>query len=385
MGGQAFSREAHMATGKAAVLDRPLGTFRIEEFRVPELAPGTVLLRQELAGCCATDAHTYLGQWPANFPVIMGHENVGLVEAMGPGGAVDFLGRTLRVGDRIIARTSCCGTCYECRVAHQPRRCRNLQVRYGFSSAQDAPLSGGYGEYLYLSSPQTTFMLKVDTRPSIAALHEPLGVAAHAVRRAQPKLGSTVVVQGSGTIGLFTLGLARLAGATRAIIVGGPAERLELAQAFGADVAINIDELRTPEERLQAVLAETLGGLGADVVYGCVGKAAAWPEGISYLRDGDGRFLEVGLAGDDGAVPFNPSTHLVAKNATFIGALGMTEEDSLTAIRVIEGKRLPLEQVVSHQLPLARVADAIAALNGDYRLDGRTAIKIAIAPNGSVP
>ena len=49
-----------MATGKAAVLDRPLGTFSVEEFRVPELAPGTVLLRMELAGCCATDAHAYL-------------------------------------------------------------------------------------------------------------------------------------------------------------------------------------------------------------------------------------------------------------------------------------------------------------------------------------
>jgi hypothetical protein len=63
----------------------------------------------------------------------------------------------------------------------------------------------------------------------------------------------------------------------------------------------------------------------------------------------------------------------------------MAEEDSLAAVRVIESKRLPLEHVVSHQLPLERVADAITALNGDYRLDGRTAIKIAIAPNGSVP
>jgi L-iditol 2-dehydrogenase len=374
-----------MATGKAAVLDKPMGTFRLEEFSVPEPEPGTVLLRQELAGCCATDAHTYLGQWPADFPVIMGHENVGIVEAIGAGGAVDFMRRALRAGDRVIARTSSCGACYECRSARRPRRCLNLRVRYGFSSAEAAPLSGGYGEYLYLSSPQTTFMLKVNTRPSIAALHEPLGVAAHAVRRSQPKLGSTVVVQGSGAIGLFTLGLARLAGATRAIVIGGPAERLELAQAFGADVVINIDEVRTPEERLRLVLDETPGGLGADVVYGCVGKTAAWAEGLNYLRDGDGRFLEVGLAGDDGPVSFNPAQQLVAKNATFIGALGMAEEDSLTAVRVIESQRLPLEQVVSHQLPLSRVAEAMAALNSDYRLDGRTAVKIAIAPNGSVP
>ena len=61
------------------------------------------------------------------------------------------------------------------------------------------------------------------------------------------------------------------------------------------------------------MLAETPAVLGADVVYGCVGKAAAWTEGVQYLRDGDGRFLEVGLAGDDGQIPFNPATQLVAK------------------------------------------------------------------------
>ena len=164
-----------------------------------------------------------------------------------------------------------------------------------------------------------------------------------------------------------------------------PAGRLELARAFGADVTIDIAEARTPEERTRAVLAETPGGIGADVVYGAVGLAPAWIEGISYLRDAEGRFVEVGLASDTGAVPFTPCTQLVAKNATFIGALGMAEEDSLAAVRVIESKRLPLEHVVSHQLPLERVADAITALNGDYRLDGRTAVKIAIAPNGSVP
>lgn len=374
-----------MATGKAVVLDQPNGTFRIEQLNLPQLEPGTVLLRQELAGCCATDAHTYLGQWEADFPVIMGHENVGVVEAIGAGGAKDFVGREIRVGDRVIARTTYCGACYQCRGARNPRRCLNRKVRYGFGNALTAPFSGGYGEYLYLSSPQTTFMLKIDAPPSVAVLHEPLGVAAHAVRKSQPRLGSTIVVQGSGAIGLFTLGLARLAGATRAIVVGGPADRLELAQAFGADAVVNIEDVRTPEARLQAVLDETPGRLGADVVYGCVGKAAAWSEGIGYLRDEDGRFLEVGLAGDDGEIPFNPATQLVSKNASFIGALGMTDEDSLAAVRVLEAKQLPLDQMVSHQLPLERVADAIDALNGDYQLDGRTAFKIAVAPNGTVP
>ena len=373
-----------MARGKAAVLDRPMGTFTVEEFEVPEPAPGTVLLRMELAGCCATDAHAYFGWWETPFPVILGHENVGVVEAIGAGGRQDYLGRDLNVGDRVIARTGSCGHCYECRALRLPRRCRNRSVIHGYNRLDAAPFSGGYGEYLYLSAPESTFMLKIDVRPSIAALHEPLGVGAHAVRRAQPKLGDTVVVQGCGAIGLFTLGLARLAGATRAIVVGGPAERLELARAFGADVTLDIGELRTPEERTRAVLAETPGGIGADVVFGCVGLASAWPEGIGYLRDGEGRFLEVGLASDAGEVAFNPCTQLVAKNATLIGALGVYDQDSVAAVRVMEHGRLPLDRVVSHQLPLERVGEAMTALNGDYRVDGRTAVKIAIAPNGPV-
>ena len=372
-------------TARAAVLDRPMGSFQVQDLKLPQPAPGTVLLRQELAGCCATDAHAYLGQWKTEFPVILGHENVGVVEALGVGGQQDYLGRQLREGDRVIARTGSCGHCYECRALRLPRRCRNRRVIHGYNRLDLAPFSGGYAEYLYLSWPESTFMLKVDLPPSVAALHEPLGVAAHAVRRAQPRPGDTVVVQGSGAIGLFTLGMARLAGATRAIVVGGPPERLDLARAFGADVTIDIAELTTPEERTRAVLAETPGGIGADVVFGCVGLASAWPEGISYLRDGEGRFLEVGLASDAGEVAFNPCTQLVAKNATLIGALGMLDSDALAAVRVMERGLLPLERVVSHQLPLERVGDAIAALNGDYRVDGRAAIKIAIAPNGPVP
>jgi L-iditol 2-dehydrogenase len=374
-----------MTVGRAVVLDKPLGTFSIQEFSVPDPAPGTVLLRMELSGCCATDAHTYLGQWKnAAFPALLGHENVGVVEAVGPGGQQDYRGHDLQPGDRVFARWGWCGMCFECRTLQQPRRCRNRTVSYGGMGVDcPMPFSGGFAEYLYLSAPATTFMLKLDVPASTAVLSEPLGVAVTAVRRAQPRMGETIVVQGCGAIGLLTLGLAKQAGAVRAIVVGGPPERLEVARAFGADVTIDIAELR-PEERTRAVLAETVAGLGADLVFGCVGLAPAWLEGISYLRDG-GRFMELGLASDTGDVTFNPSTQLVAKNITLMGTLGLESyQDAVVAGRVMEHGRLPLEQVVSHQLPLERVNDAIQALNSTFTIDGQTALKIAIAPNGPV-
>jgi len=373
-----------LASGRAVVLDRPLGTFSIEEFPVPDPAPGTVLLRMELSGCCATDAHTYLGQWKnAAFPALLGHENVGSVVAVGVGGQRDYLSRDLEPGDRVFARWGWCGQCYECRTLQQPRRCRNRSISYGGMGA-DMPFSGGFAEYLYLSAPQTTFMLKLDVPPSTAVLSEPLGVAVTAVRRAQPRMGETIVVQGCGAIGLLTLGLAKRTGATRAIVVGGPPERLEVAHAFGADVVIDIDQIRSPEERTHAVLAETPAGLGADLVFGCVGLAPAWLEGISYVRDG-GRFMELGLASDTGDVTFNPSTQLVGKNLTLMGTLGLASyDDAVVAGRIMEQRQLPLERLVSHQLPLERVGDAIEALNSTFSIDGRTALKIAIAPNGPV-
>jgi len=95
-----------------------------------------------------------------------------------------------------------------------------------------------------------------------------------------------------GPCSVFTLGMARVTGATRAIVVGGPLERLDLARAFGAHVTIRIHiaELTTPEQRTRAVLSQTPGGIRADAVFGCVGLPSAWPVGIGYLRDGEGRF-----------------------------------------------------------------------------------------------
>ncbi len=368
-----------MPTARAVVLDKPLGTFSVHEFPLPDLAPGTVLLRMELSGCCATDAHTYLGQWKnVVFPALLGHENVGTVVATGQGGQRDYLGYELQPGDRVFARWGWCGHCYECRTLQQPRRCRNR------ATGSPAPFSGGFAEYLYLSQPETTFMLKMGAVASTAVLSEPLGVAVTAARRAAPKLGETIVVQGCGAIGLLTLGLAKQAGATRAIVVGGPRERLEVARAFGADVVVDIDAVRDPQERTRAVLAETMAGMGADLVFGCVGLAPAWLEGISYVRDG-GRFMELGLASDTGDVTFNPCTQLVARNISLMGTLGLENyQDAVVASRILEAGRLPFDRMVSHQLPLDRVGDAIAALNSTYRLDGQTALKITIAPNGPV-
>src|SRR5258708_5255002 len=140
-------------TCSAAVLveyERPL---EIRSYPVPgDLGPGEALVRVEMAGICGTDVHLWLGQLPIPLPIIMGHETVGRIEAMGSGLQKDWRGNPLQAGDRVCwASSIACGECFYCRVKNQPTRCLTRKA-YGISySAAEAPhLRGGYAEQILL-------------------------------------------------------------------------------------------------------------------------------------------------------------------------------------------------------------------------------------------
>jgi L-iditol 2-dehydrogenase len=365
-------------TARAAVLTAEGGPFEVRELEVPKLGERGALLRMALSGVCATDAHIFKGDWPAfRFPAILGHENCARVEALGPAVQTDFLGQPLAPGDLVVPRVASCGRCWYCLVGGASRWCPNRVVAPG--TAGGLALTGGWAELMYLES-DSLQLFKTSAPPEVAVLTEPMATCVGAVDRARLRLGETVVVQGAGPIGLLTAACARLAGADRLILVGGPPARLELARSFGVDVTIDIDQVPDPAERRRMVLAETPLGFGADLVLGCVGHPSAVGEGLSYLRPGNARMVEVGNATGGGSFAMRPSPDLVYPNATLHGFWGATTEHWIAALRVLERRALPFERVVSHRLPLARAVDAIRALNGDYQIDGRTAFKVAIEP-----
>src|SRR6185295_2284283 len=115
-----------MKTAKAAVMDAINEPLRVREYPVPErLAEGELLVRVTMAGICGTDVHLHKGQLPVPLPLVMGHETVAVVEAMG-GEVRDWLGQPLKSGDRVswtVGMT--CGECRYCRVYKLPARCVN--------------------------------------------------------------------------------------------------------------------------------------------------------------------------------------------------------------------------------------------------------------------
>lgn len=365
-------------TGKAAVLDKPGGTFEIKEYPLPDLAPGTILLKQELGGVCGTDIHMYHGRLPGiGYPIILCHEFVGTVAGLGEGVTQDFLGRPLKVGDRVLVAPGVgCGNCHYCIIEKTPTTCE-IGFAYGFISEDVAPFGGGFGEYIYLHHPRTA-VLKTDLPPEVAVLAEPMSVAMHAVTRAKINLGDTVVIQGSGAVGLTVQACAKLAGAAKIIHIGGPTDfRINMAKEFGADITINIAEVKDSAERIKLVKEETIKGLGADVVFECTGVPQSVPEGFDMLRT-SGTFVEVGHFTNAGEVAINPFVHLCNKNINLQGSWGGEIEGFVRALPIMEKRLFPLEKLVTHVVGMERLQDVVEVPKQGYMLDGKESLKICV-------
>ena len=163
----------------------------------------------------------------------------------------------------------------------------------------------------------------------LGALSEPLTSCIRAFNRAR-KIGqfpwnATVVIQGTGPIGILAIAAAKEMGAGRVISVGAPEEpRLKLARAFGAEATVNIDELERPEDRINSV-RDIVGGFGADLVMDCSGHPTAGPEGIEFLRDG-GCYVEMGQFTDAGSIDTNWH-RFCTKDLTILGSWAFTAND----------------------------------------------------------
>jgi len=350
-----------MKTAKAAVMPDFHQPLEIREFSLPEkIEPGAALVKVEMAGICGTDVHLWKGQLPIPRPIIMGHETVGIIERIGKGLETDWTGVPLRVGDRITwSAGMLCGHCYHCTVIRQPTRCLNRNA-YGISfNCDDKPhFSGGYAEYIYLRPRTAIFKLTDVTSEAVTGSGCALVTAIHGLERAGISWGDKVVIQGSGPVGLAVLTVAKSSGASTIIVIGGPAARLQLAQDFGADYTINIEESVDSTARLDQVKRLT-GGYGADVVIECVGFPSVVPEGFEMCRDG-GKYLVLGHYGDAGATPINPHV-ITRKQLTVYGSWASEPRHMAAAIEFLrkQGDRFPFDRLVSHRFPLEQANEAL--------------------------
>jgi threonine dehydrogenase-like Zn-dependent dehydrogenase len=338
-----------------------LQPLELWEYAVPEeIEPKAALVKIEMAGICGTDVHLWKGQLPIPRPIILGHETIGVIEKLGEDFETDWTGAPLAEGDRITwSAGRLCGACHHCTVLRQPTRCQNRSA-YGISfSSDDAPhFSGGYAEYIYLRPGSAVFKLRDVSAEAVIGAGCALVTAIHGLERMKISWGESVVIQGSGPVGLAALAVAKSSGASLIIVIGGPAQRLEMAQIFGADHTINIEELTEPAERL-AHVKQLTGGYGADAVIECVGAPSVVTEGFEMCRDG-GKYLVLGHYGDAGAALINPHV-ITRKQLTVYGSWASEPRHMAMAIEFLrkQGEPFPFDQLITHRFPLEQAFEAL--------------------------
>jgi len=347
--------------GKAMVNCGPGAPFEMREYVVPDPEPEAIVTKLTLSSICGSDIHQYKGEFGSppgiQRPKIGGHEFVGRIFKLGSRIKTDTTGQPLKEGDRVAwCYYVPCGRCPACVSGIGP--CPNRHAHAGESSDDFPHFKGGYAEYYYLSPGQWIYKIP-DVVPDESAVYVDCAssTVAFALHQVSFSLGSALVIQGAGGLGLNAAPMAKDMGAARVIVVDMVPEKLELAKAFGADYTINAQDYQTAEARIQKV-KELTGGKGADVVLEVVASAPqVVAEGIEMLTPG-GTYVTCGLVG-----PYVSNLAMMPLISKGLRLIGTSNYKAWTMPKVLDfmarmGKKYPFDKIISHKFRLEEVGEA---------------------------
>ena len=354
-----------MAEKVLAAVRTAASTTEFREYPMPDVPEDGALMRVEVAGICGTDVKLY-GKPPSDDPVIMGHENIGIIEKAGK----QFLERKgVKEGDRVFVEHYV--PCFQCEWCHKGeyRLCQATDwrknpkaIRYGYTSAHRAPhLWGGFAQYMYL--PWNAVLHKVPDGVSaeLAGVVTPM---ANGIQWALLDCGvgynSTVLIQGPGQQGLSQTVACKQAGASLIIVTGTAKDkaRLEVAKQLGADYVINVSE-EDPLARIMEITANK----GVDVALDCTAGAGTIPVllGIEALKRKGGTLLIQGEVND---FPNFPLGKIANKYITVKAARGHNYLSCELALQQLASDRFPLDLITTHRFGLKDTDLAIKSVGG---------------------
>jgi len=321
---------------KAAVLEAPR-RFRIVERSTPVPGPGEVVVRTAATAVCHTDLSIYTGEHPGvRYPVVLGHESTGTVEAVGEGVAGLACGQ-----GAIINPIIACGHCDLC-----ARGAENLCRNAGLMGRE---VEGSLNQYLSLPS-RYVYALPGHLPLAQATLIETLATVRHAQERIGLRAGESVAVLGQGTTGLLHTRLAVLAGANPVIAISRTRWKLDRAARMGAHhaLALSAEDAADEVRRLTA-------GAGADVVIDTAGGSATLMAAIDMLRPG-GRLSPYAVS-HECCAEFT-TFPLYYKEMSIIGSRALVPQDMAPSIDLVASGKIDVSGFISATYPLEATAEA---------------------------
>ncbi len=293
----------------------------VQSLPEPEAEPHEVLIRVSACGVCGSDVHGFQGKSRIRVPpMVMGHEF---------GGRVVLSGRVdLETGQRVVVQPVVgCGQCTYCWNG-TPNICPNRELIGG-------QRQGAFAEYV--RAPAHLVYPVSDALSDIACtLVEPLGNAVHMLRLGGGALDRDVVVLGAGTLGLMTVGLARVAGARRIMVTDVDAGRLAVARCLGADETLEVGT----EGVIERILRLTSGG--AQLVIDAAGFTTSRRQAIAVAAPGSTVVL-LGLSDPTSELPI---ADVINREIVVRGSYSSTDADFRHAISVLEAKKIDTESWV---------------------------------------
>ena len=345
-----------------AAVYRGESTVHVEEVPTPSIGPGEILVRVEACGICHTDLkkieHNLL-----NPPRIYGHETAGVVAATGPG-VTKF-----RAGDRVVAFHHIpCLNCFYCerKLYAQCPVYKRIGITAGFE-----PAGGGFAQYVRIMDwivERGVERIPDGVSFERATLVEPLNTCLKAVVQCDPQPGDFVLVLGQGPIGLMFTMLCRRTGARVAATDTIP-ERLEVARAFGAEMAWNPRLVDLPEE-----VRRQTARRGADLVIAAASAPGIIQQDIACSRPGARILL---FAQTSPAERIEASgAEICTQERTLFGSYSASVDLQTESADLVFSGALPLENLISHCLPLVKIRSGF-----DLALHpGPKSLKIIVQP-----
>jgi propanol-preferring alcohol dehydrogenase len=317
-------------------------SLRLDELPVPAPGRGEVLVRIHAAGVCGTDLHILDGMIkPDPYPMTIGHEAAGVVEAAGEG-------TTLAPGGRVAVYNKIfCGACEQC-LAGRPNICDNEPAQLGFNT------DGGDAEYVMVPERNLVPVPETVDFATAAVLTCAGMTAVHATKLSGLRLGQTAVVDGIGGVGILVVQAARHAGA-RVIAVADSPEKVEFARAHGATDGVVVAQPQE-YEGLPGKVRELTGGRGIDVFFELVGTTASMTAGIRCLAKG-GRFVSTGYT--DQPLNIHPIEFILSETS-LVSTVAATRQDLVDAIGLAASGMMTVP--IAGRYPIDGVHGALDAL-----------------------
>jgi len=307
--------------------------LKIKEVPMPEISSDEVLISVKACGICHTDLH-FIDEGvlrPGKVPQVLGHEASGDVVKVGS------QVKNVKPGDRVIVHFYfSCGECYYCQRGRESLCISPNFRQFGFT------VDGGFAEYA--KAPARSLIKIPEYVPYEASILVDAGSSAyHAVKEVgKVRVGETIMIMGSGGVGLFALQFIKLSGA-RAIAVDVLETKLQVARELGADYTINARENDVVSE-----VKKLTNGMGVDAVFEFVGASQTMENAINSLKKG-GRLVFLGYS--DAMFTVHP-LKLVLNELQVLGSRASSRWETVEVIKLLQDGKLRLKPLITHTVSL---------------------------------